>query len=214
MNALAINTACGKPGIALIVDNKIEDVCELTRPRELDSQLPPLVASFLNRIDPDTIVINRGPGNFTSIRVGLSFVSGLWFSKRFRLLTVNTFDTLLYTHFKNSIPDGVTAGCLVGLTGGTLAVCIVYLEKGKIKNYIKEPSLFDRHSMNALLRADLILTHRIPHLDIHGIEVVPDAEGVARAFLSGSCAETFLPGRDDALYLRKSDAELKWESIN
>ena len=81
MNVLAIETATPMCSVALQAGNEVFERSELS-PRGHASLLLPwiselLAAAGLRYVDLDRIVVGRGPGGFTSLRIGLSVAQGI-----------------------------------------------------------------------------------------------------------------------------------------
>ncbi len=215
MNLVALNTACGHLGFTEVIDGRFQTTLIKER-KQLDSALAPLLEKALYQTK--RIVINIGPGNFTSLRVGLALSEGLSVTGNYSLFSVNTFMVMLFKYLNENKKKRKRILCTVGLTGGSIAFChykIIY-NRGKYSIQPSEPDLVENISKNKLDcildDTDIILSYNVNKEELKGIETIPDPDGVALAFIhsDNKMIKPFQPGQDDALYLRKSDAELKW----
>lgn len=77
MKILALDTAQWVTSVALWEDGKELAFQETIQERDQAARLPSLVHSVLEDQIIDLILVNRGPGSFTGIRVGLAFAKGL-----------------------------------------------------------------------------------------------------------------------------------------
>lgn len=98
MNLLALETATEACSVALDIDGR---VCSrhLEEPRAHGDRLLDLVdevlrESGIERTDLDAIAFGRGPGGFTSLRIGIGVVQGIAFALGLPVIPVSTLATL------------------------------------------------------------------------------------------------------------------------
>ncbi len=122
MCILAIDTVSAKPAVALTKDGKI--TCqELPSGRRQSAELLPNVRQIMadqnvEMSDLSELYILTGPGSFTGVRVGLSFLKGIAIALNIPLYGANHFD-ILKPYME---PDRTTA---------------VILESGRDEKFIK-----------------------------------------------------------------------------
>ena len=100
MRLLAIETAYDVCGAAIIGDKGPEAIVERLAPRQHNEVLAPAVMRVLERAgrsfsDLDGIALSIGPGAYTGLRVGMSYVKGLAFATGLPVIPVPTLPSLL-----------------------------------------------------------------------------------------------------------------------
>ena len=161
MKVLAIDTAGWSASVALWEDGRELAFDENTHSRDQAVILPSLVKNVLGTQPVDLFLVNRGPGSFTGIRVGLAFAKGLALGSRVPLKGIDSF-TATYQSLN------VTEDVLVLLEAHRQDVFGQLFQKGLAK---------DPHS---LTRQDIekILDSQIPPL-LAGSGVHPFCEGLS-----------------------------------
>lgn len=101
MKVLAIETSGRVCGAAVAIDGVLVSSTEIIREAAHDAFLADVVSSALRFADiavadVDVVAISVGPGSFTGLRIGASFVKGLAFSGTPRILPVPTLTSLHY----------------------------------------------------------------------------------------------------------------------
>lgn len=96
---LAIDTSTPQMGIALYDEGKVIAEISWTSTVMHTVELAPTVVDLLQRTkvelkQVEAIAIAIGPGSFTSLRVGLSFVKGLAFARNIPVAGINSLDIL------------------------------------------------------------------------------------------------------------------------
>ena len=100
MRLLAIETAYDICGAAIVSAEGVEALEEEPAPRRHNEQLAPAVQRVMQSAglayeDLDAIAISVGPGGYTGLRVGMSYVKGLAFGTGLPLIPVPTLPSLL-----------------------------------------------------------------------------------------------------------------------
>lgn len=96
---LAIDTSTPQIGLALYKDHRVIAEQNWSSDRMHTVELAPSVLELLRRCgssveDVEGIGVAIGPGSFTSLRVGLSFVKGLSFARGIPVTGINSLDIL------------------------------------------------------------------------------------------------------------------------
>ena len=100
MRLLAIETAYDVCGAAIVGINGPEAMVERTAPRQHNEVLAPAVMRVLAKAgltwaDLDGIALSIGPGGYTGLRVGMSYVKGLAFATGLPVIPVPTLPSML-----------------------------------------------------------------------------------------------------------------------
>jgi len=99
MITLSIDTSVSL-SVALFKENQcLKEITE-EKAHVVSEKCATTVQALLNEFSIQTIdliVLNVGPGSFTGLRVGLSFVLGLAFGKATKLISMNALEILLHT---------------------------------------------------------------------------------------------------------------------
>lgn len=100
MSYLAIETAYDVCGAALVSNGGVEALDEQVSPRRHNEILAPMVQRLLARADCqvtdlDGITLSIGPGSYTGLRVGMSYIKGLAFAHDLPVIPVPTLPALL-----------------------------------------------------------------------------------------------------------------------
>ena len=99
MNVLSIDTTGKFCSVAISLTNGIVDSIDsktaLSHSEELAVNVNKILIKYnILAKDLDYIIINIGPGSFTGIRIGVSFVKGLSFSKNIPIVPINGFSLI------------------------------------------------------------------------------------------------------------------------
>lgn len=101
MVILALETSGSVCGAAVSIDGSLVASTEIIREASHDAFVADVVTSALRfaglTIDNvDVVAVSAGPGSFTGLRIGASFVKGLAFEDKPRVLAVPTLTSLFY----------------------------------------------------------------------------------------------------------------------
>jgi tRNA threonylcarbamoyladenosine biosynthesis protein TsaB len=99
MNILAIETSWERGSVALLEDRELRTVLELEHPKEHGRDLAPTVMAVLKETsvpvdELDLIAVDIGPGSYTGLRVGISFVKTLAFAEDVSVVGVTSCDAI------------------------------------------------------------------------------------------------------------------------
>lgn len=113
MVVLALETSGKVCGAAVSIDGSLVATTEIIRDASHDSYLPDVVQSTLRCADVsldavDIVALSAGPGSFTGLRIGASFVKGLTFSGSPKLLPVPTLTSIHVASQEVALLSGAT----------------------------------------------------------------------------------------------------------
>ena len=99
MKILGIETSVKQSSAAIVVENDSYEVFSDTK-EDAAKSLPFIVENVLNKAqssfnDIDGIAISMGPGSFTGLRVGLSYVKGLSLALDIPIVPISTFESMI-----------------------------------------------------------------------------------------------------------------------
>ena len=100
MNVLAIDTTSDICSISLAVNNKIIDsndkIIESSHTKYLAKNIDSLIKKNTFSISNlDYILLSIGPGSYSGLRVGSSFVKGLSYAIKKQIIPINTFESMI-----------------------------------------------------------------------------------------------------------------------
>ncbi|MFC1785349.1 tRNA (adenosine(37)-N6)-threonylcarbamoyltransferase complex dimerization subunit type 1 TsaB [Candidatus Neomarinimicrobiota bacterium] len=101
MKLIAVETSTDICSIAYIQEGKCENIIEEKIPRQHAEKLPffyneLVTQSKFELSDIDAMAVSIGPGSFTGLRIGLSYIKGLAFSHKKPIIPVPTMLSLFY----------------------------------------------------------------------------------------------------------------------
>ena len=99
MKILGIETSVKQSSAAIVIENNSYEVFSDTK-EDTSKSLPFIVKDLLNKVqssfnDIDGIAISMGPGSFTGLRVGLSYVKGLSLALDIPIIPISTFESMI-----------------------------------------------------------------------------------------------------------------------
>ena len=99
MKILGIETSVKQSSAAIVVDNNSYEIFSDIK-EDTAKSLPFIVENVLNKAqssfnDIDGIAISMGPGSFTGLRVGLSYVKGLSLALDIPIVPISTFESMI-----------------------------------------------------------------------------------------------------------------------
>ena len=104
MKILAIDTATEACSVALMIDNKIDDIFEIC-PQQHSQKVLPMIDTLLKRHDIklkelDVIAFGRGPGSFTGVRIATGIVQGLALGADLPVVEVSTLAAMAQQNYE------------------------------------------------------------------------------------------------------------------
>lgn len=119
MRILSIDTATESATCAILEDNKVLGEITFNYKKEHSVILMPIIQSLLENIHADInsidgLVVSKGPGSFTGLRIGIATVKGLSQGLKKPFIGISTLDSLAYNM---SFSDGIICPILDALRG-------------------------------------------------------------------------------------------------
>lgn len=113
MKLLAIDTVTEACSVALMHDDEIRECYEVT-PRGHSQRVLPMVEELLSQagLKPaqlDAVVMDRGPGSFTGVRIGVSVVQGLAFALDLPVISISSLAALAQAAYREQGREQVLA---------------------------------------------------------------------------------------------------------
>ncbi len=113
MKLLAIDTVTEACSVALMHDDDIRECYEVT-PRGHSQRVLPMVEELLSQADLkptqlDAVVMDRGPGSFTGVRIGVSVVQGLAFALDLPVISISSLAALAQAAYRDQDSEQVLA---------------------------------------------------------------------------------------------------------
>ena len=110
---LFLDTVSPLPEFSLIEDNKIiysKKILDNEFDKMSDSIIPSYISiekKFSLSKNLELLIVNTGPGSYTSLRVGIAFLSGLSLATNINLISISCCDLFLYEILKEDYPLSV-----------------------------------------------------------------------------------------------------------
>ncbi len=183
MSFLAVETAYDVCGVALVSNAGLEALEEQVSPRRHNEILAPMVQRLLAKAgcqisDLDGIALSIGPGSYTGLRVGMSYIKGLAFAHDLPVIPVPTLPALLEGE-RIEKPDWIATwshGC---------NVYTMHVEQNNQRSTVQFMSWdeFVQHAAGQTI-AGYQLERFQSHLDISIVEICPSAAKVGKFALA------------------------------
>ena len=98
---LCIETSLDYCSVSMIEDGKVIDSESINIKKSHSEFILILIKNLLKRVkislnQLSAIAVNKGPGSYTGLRIGVSTAKGLCFSLDLPLLSVNSLDLMIY----------------------------------------------------------------------------------------------------------------------
>lgn len=143
MKILGIETSVKQSSAAIVVDNNSYEVFSDIK-KDAAKSLPFIVENVLNKAqssfnDIDGIAISMGPGSFTGLRVGLSYVKGLSLALDIPIVPISTFESMINIVKPN---PGKVIQTIIHSHGNALYIA-QYISKDKLYVLDSVPKIID-----------------------------------------------------------------------
>lgn len=107
---LAIETATPVCSVALIEDNKVISLKESTETNAHSKVLTLFIQDILEEFEIDilslnAIVVSKGPGSYTGLRIGVSSAKGLCYAGDIPLISINTLQSMAFGIILNPVNE-------------------------------------------------------------------------------------------------------------
>lgn len=99
--------------VCLFEDGRVKKFRALRDIKPVSSKIPELIKELLE--DADLMCISRGPGSFTALRIGISYVKGIWYAKRLPIFSGLSLEWLSRCFFEISCEDKVVVAIKTGV---------------------------------------------------------------------------------------------------
>ena len=143
MKILGIETSVKQSSAAIVVENNSYEIF-LDIKEDTAKSLPFIVENVLNKAqssfnDIDGIAISMGPGSFTGLRVGLSYVKGLSLALDIPIVPISTFESMINIVKPN---PGKVIQTIIHSHGNALYIA-QYISKDKLYVLDSVPKIID-----------------------------------------------------------------------
>ncbi|WP_338471499.1 tRNA (adenosine(37)-N6)-threonylcarbamoyltransferase complex dimerization subunit type 1 TsaB [Niallia sp. XMNu-256] len=225
MNVLALDTSNYSLGIALVNEDKVIGEYITNMKKNHSVRVMPGIERLLDDCDMkpadiDKIVVAKGPGSYTGVRIGVTIAKTLAWTLNIPLVGVSSLEVLaagVGRHF-----DGYVSP-LFDARRGQIYTGLYRFEKGKIQSVMPDQILLSVEWAEQLRELDKKVLFVGGDIDIHldGIRQALGDKAVAAGITEHNPrpAELALLGRDKPAedihafvpnYIRLAEAEAKW----
>lgn len=161
MKILGIETSLKQSSAAIVVENNSYEVFSDIK-EDAAKSLPFIVENVLNKAqssfnDIDGIAISMGPGSFTGLRVGLSYVKGLSLALDIPIVPISTFESMINIVKPN---PGKVIQTIIHSHGNALYIA-QYISKDKLYVLDSIPKIVDINDLK--LKKDISIIYVGPN---------------------------------------------------
>lgn len=109
MRVIALETSTNVASVAIVNDDKIESEIFINNKLQHSTVLFPMIENILDSLsftmdDIDGVVVSKGPGSFTGLRIGVATGKGLVQGSTRKFIGVSTLDSLAYQNaYENTL---------------------------------------------------------------------------------------------------------------
>ncbi len=169
MKILGIETSVKQSSAAIVVENNSYEVFSDIK-EDAAKSLPFIVENVLNKAqssfnDIDGIAISMGPGSFTGLRVGLSYVKGLSLALDIPIVPISTFESMINIVKPN---PGKVIQTIIHSHGNALYIA-QYISKDKLYVLDSVPKIVDINDLK--LKKDMFIIYVGPNKMIDQLNV-------------------------------------------
>ena len=161
MKILGIETSVKQSSAAIVVENDSYEVFSDIK-KDAAKSLPFIIENVLNKAqssfnDIDGIAISMGPGSFTGLRVGLSYVKGLSLALDIPIVPISTFESMINIVKPN---PGKVIQTIIHSHGNALYIA-QYISKDKLYVLDSIPKIVDINDLK--LKKDISIIYVGPN---------------------------------------------------
>ena len=169
MKILGIETSVKQSSAAIVVENNSYEVFSDIK-EDAAKSLPFIVENVLNKAqssfnDIDGIAISMGPGSFTGLRVGLSYVKGLSLALDIPIVPISTFESMINIVKPN---PGKVIQTIIHSHGNALYIA-QYISNDKLYVLDSVPKIVDINDLK--LKKDMFIIYVGPNKMIDQLNV-------------------------------------------
>ena len=169
MKILGIETSVKQSSAAIVVENDSYEVFSDIK-KDAAKSLPFIVENVLNKAqslfnDIDGIAISMGPGSFTGLRVGLSYVKGLSLALDIPIIPISTFESMINIVKPN---PGKVIQTIIHSHGNALYIA-QYISKDKLYVLDSIPKIVDINDLK--LKKDMFIIYVGPNKIVEQLNI-------------------------------------------
>ena len=202
MLILSIDSAAGGCAVAVCRDDTVLALHQASMARGQDQQLIPMVQAALAEAgctyaQLDRVVVTRGPGSFTGLRIGLAAAQGIGLAAKKPVIGINRFAI-----YQQQVPQGAL---LVVLQSKRAEL---FCQQRDMAGALHEPALLTLEQIASLLQASPELALAGDAEDLLKPHLPPRTKFIAAAALAAQAAPDDLAFAPRPLYLRAPDVTM------
>ena len=169
MKILGIETSVKQSSAAIVIENDSYEVFSDIK-KDAAKSLPFIVENVLNKAqssfnDIDGIAISMGPGSFTGLRVGLSYVKGLSLALDIPIVPISTFESMINIVKPN---PGKVIQTIIHSHGNALYIA-QYISKDKLYVLDSVPKIIDVNDLK--LKKDMFIIYVGPNKIVEQLNI-------------------------------------------
>ena len=169
MKILGIETSVKQSSAAIVIENDSYEVFSDIK-KDAAKSLPFIVENVLNKAqssfnDIDGIAISMGPGSFTGLRVGLSYVKGLSLALDIPIIPISTFESMINIVKPN---PGKVIQTIIHSHGNALYIA-QYISKDKLYVLDSVPKIVDINDLK--LKKDMFIIYVGPNKIVEQLNI-------------------------------------------
>ena len=211
MNILAIDTSNHVLGIAIVKDNKPIGEMKTNLAKNHSVRLMPAIDQLMRDVsitpdELDQIVVAKGPGSYTGVRIGLATAKSMAWALEIPVLGVSSLEVLAY---QGRFFNGYICPFFDARRG--LVYSAVYEWKnGQPEVVYKEENLLMADLLESLAKEDKPVLFLSPDIDIYMEAINTQLADASHLVLAGTRKQAEPTHALTPNYLRLAEAEAKW----